>query len=96
MDRAAILGLVVGAVLGGLYAWGQWRSLRQAQQSTAAGLAGQLPAALARLGLLVVILAVLVTVPAEVLNKWWLTGALLVCYSVPFFWRLKQFNRRNK
>lgn len=100
MDRAALLGLVIGAGLGGLYAGWQLRSLRRVAQAPPpeqpARLGGQMPAAMARLAFLVVALVLVVTVPVEVIDRRWLTGALLVCYSAPLFWRLKQLGARNR
>ena len=94
MDQSAWLGLVVGAMLGGAYAWFQLRSLRRGAQqqptATVTGLMTQLPAAIARLGFLVIVMVLLLAAPGEKINKWWLTGSLALFYSVPLFWRLRR------
>lgn len=92
MDTATVTGLAVGAVIGGAYAWFQLRSLRR----EGCGWAEKLRVAVARLASLTFLLVVLFVAPPEVINKWWFTGALVICYSVPFVWGLKQFSSRKK
>jgi hypothetical protein len=93
MDRAALFGLVIGAVVGGAYAWLHLRSLRRAEAAQKAGqpvgVGRQLPGSLARVAMLMLVLVLLATVPDAKVSKWWLTGSLMVCYSVPFFWRMR-------
>ncbi len=100
MGHAALNGAVIGAVIGGGYAWLQLRSLRRTAQAQQAGqpasLGGNAAGAFSRVALLLVaLLVVQLLLPAGQIDKWWLTGALAVSYSVPFFWRLSHMLRRK-
>ncbi len=94
MEQSAWIGLAVGGSIGGAYAWFQLRSLRRTPADAAddqtTGLAPQVPGAVARLTVLVVLLVLLVAVPGEKIHKGWLTGSLAVFYGVPLVWRLRQ------
>jgi hypothetical protein len=94
MNQAALAGLVVGAVLGGAYAWWQLRSLRQQAAARLRGeepkLSRQLVDAVVRIGLLVAVLALVATVPPEKLSRGWLVGAVVLCYTVPFVVKMKR------
>ena len=87
MDQAAIVGVAVGASLGGAYAWWQLRSLRRQNEARLRGAASklsrQLVDAVVRVGLLVVVLALVATVPPEQMSRGWLVGAVVLCYTVP-------------
>jgi Na+/glutamate symporter len=104
MDYPASLGLILGAIIGGAYAAWQLAALRknerlQAQQPGAPKLSAMLPGSMTRVALLVVALVLVqVLVPAEHKTPkfyWCLTGAVVVTYSVPFFWRLKSLMARR-
>ncbi len=94
MDQAAWLGLAVGSIIGGAYAWFQLRSLYRTDKSrdkeSTPGLSGQMAGAGARLLFLATVLVLLVMVPGEKIDKGWLTGSLAVFYGVPLMWRLKK------
>ncbi len=94
MESAAWNGLVAGAVLGGAYAWWQLRSLRRQNE---ARLRGEMPSfgrqlmdSAVRIGLLLVVLALVATVPPSRLSRGWLVGAVVVCYTVPIVVKLRQ------
>src|ERR1041384_2310606 len=98
MDYSAWLGLVLGMAIGGAYAWLQIAALRKnerlmQEQGKSRGPAAMLPGSMMRVAFLLIAL-VLVQVLVVPENKtprfyWCLTGALVVTYSVPFFWKLK-------
>ncbi len=94
MEQSAWTGLGLGAAIGGLYAWFQLRSLQRADQAGGDGkgphLAGHVPGAIGRLGFLMLVLVLLVTVPGDKIDKGWLTGSLAIFYGVPLIWRLKR------
>ncbi len=96
MGQSELLGLGVGAVIGGLYAWLQLRALRrhelrQQQDGRSPSVAGMVPGSMTRVALLLMTL-VLVQVGNQKygwgIHLIWLTFSLGIAYSIPFFWRL--------
>jgi hypothetical protein len=91
------LGLVLGAVIGGTFAWLQMLALRRNEllekQQQLPTLLKQLPGSTGRIAfLLIALVAVQVLFPG--VNLWWLTGSLVVTYAIPFIWQLKdRFSR---
>jgi hypothetical protein len=105
MDFSVALGVMVGMLIGGTYAWLQLSALRknaqrQREQAGTPSVAGIVPGSLLRVGLLLAsLVAVQVLVPAEYKTTrfyWSLTISLALTYGVPFFWKLKDMMSRNK
>ncbi|MCS7047671.1 MAG: hypothetical protein NZ483_00050 [Verrucomicrobiae bacterium] len=100
MDSAAWLGLATGGVLGGAYAAWQLRSLRRQQLAQQRGeptnWTRQAVDSVVRIGLLVVVLALVVMVPADRLHRGWLAGAVIVCYTVPMVMRVRWMLKRTE
>ena len=92
MNTSVGLGLILGLLIGGAFAWLQFQALRrnellEKQQQLPAFLK-QLPRSGVRVAfLLATLVAVQVFFPAA--DKWWLSGTLAVAYGIPFCWRLK-------
>jgi hypothetical protein len=98
MSTSILLGITLGLVIGGAFAWLQLQALRRneliARQQQLPTLLKQLPSSGARVAfLLIALVLVQVFVPAA--NKWWLTGGLAAGYGVPFLWRLLQMAQRK-
>lgn len=100
MDSASWLGLVAGGMLGGAYAAWQLRSLRRQQLAQQRGEPVHWPRqavdSLVRIGLLVLVLALVVTVPPERMHRGWLAGAVLVGYTVPLVIRVRQMWKQTQ
>lgn len=100
MDAAAWMGLATGGVLGGAYAAWQLHSLRRQQRAQQRGEATnwtrQAVDSVVRIGLLVVVLMLVVTVPSERLHRGWLAGAVIVCYTVPMVMRVWWMVKRTQ
>ncbi len=98
MDKAAWLGLGLGTIMGGTYAWLHVAALKRdwtRQQQGKPPETGRLlsGASVRVLVFLAVLFAVLQYTDA---NKWWLGGSLAVAYGVPFFWGLKVLLAQKK
>lgn len=97
MNESIWLGLVLGMVIGGIFAWLQFQALRRNEmlerKQQLPSLLKQLPGSAGRIAfLLVALVAVQVLFPG--VNLWWLTGSLVVTYAIPFVWKLKdRFSR---
>jgi hypothetical protein len=89
LDRPAVLGLVWGIIIGGVYITLQRAGLqRKTPPTEPRGMVGMVPGAIGRLVLLVVAWwAVFRFTDAD---KYWLTGALFVTYTAPLLWQVKQ------
>jgi hypothetical protein len=91
MNTSVVLGLILGLVIGGAFAWLQLQALRRNEllekRQELSTLLKQIPGSGARVAFLLVTL-VLVQVLVPTANKWWLTGGLAVGYGIPFLWRL--------
>jgi hypothetical protein len=89
METPAILGVVVGSVIGGIYVVWQALDLRRQQAAAADGKVLALaPSAVLRLVL--VAGGWWVAYHFTKVDKWWLTGSLLLTYSLPLVWQLKK------
>lgn len=90
LDRPAIIGVVCGLLIGATCAALQIRELRQKNRETGVPGVGRLvPGALGRLVFTGV--AVWVVFKCTEANKYWLTGALVVSYTVPLLLQLAKF-----
>jgi hypothetical protein len=89
VNKPAVLGLVLGAVIGGAYVALQRLELRKKNATIQPhGVWTLVPGAVARLAFLVV--AWWLAFQFTEADKYWLTGALVVAYSLPLVWQLKQ------
>ena len=90
LDRPALLGIVFGIIIGGIYIALQQRALRQkAATPPPGGVVALVPGAAGRLMFLIV--AWWLVFEFTDANKYWLTGALVVTYTAPLLGQLKQF-----
>ena len=93
MSISILLGIIMGLVIGGVFAWLQLQALRRNEliekRQQLPTLLKQIPGSGMRVAFLLIAL-VLVQVLVPSANKWWLSGALAVGYGVPFLWRLLQ------
>jgi hypothetical protein len=89
MDQPAWIGLVLGTLIGVVYvAWQAWDLRRQKAASPAGN-----PLALAPLAALrLVLLAGGWWLAYRFTNadKWWLTGSIIVAYSLPLVWQVRR------
>jgi hypothetical protein len=104
MDSSRVLGIVLGVLIGGSYALLQIRALRRheermKQSGQSPSVAGMVPGSMIRVALLLASL-VLVQVGCQQfgwnVSLTWLMVSLVMAYSIPFFWRLKDIASRNK
>lgn len=90
LDRPAIVGIVLGVIIGGIYIALQRNALRQGNAPPPPrGVVAFVPGAAARLVFLVV--AWWLAFEFTDANKYWLTGALVVTYTAPLLSQLKEF-----
>jgi hypothetical protein len=90
LDRPALLGIVFGVIIGGIYIALQRNALRkQPASSHPRGVVTLVPGAAARLVFLIV--AWWLAFEYTDANKYWLTGALVVTYTAPLLGQLKEF-----
>jgi hypothetical protein len=89
IDRPAMLGIVFGVMIGGVYIVLQRSALRkQPVPSHPRGVVALVPGAAARLVFLIV--AWWLVFEFTDANKYWLTGALVVTYTAPLLSQLKE------
>jgi hypothetical protein len=89
VSKPAILGVALGAVIGFVYIALQRLELRRKNATIQPrGIWSLVPGAAARLAFLVV--AWWLAFQFTDADKYWLTGALVVSYSLPLVWQLKQ------
>lgn len=89
MNKPVLLGLVLGALIGGVYIALQRADLRRRDKTIQAhGILSLLLRAAARLVFLMV--AWWLAFQFTEADKYWLTGTLAVAYSLPLVWQLKQ------
>jgi len=89
LDRPAVLGIVWGVVIGGVYIGLQWKELHQKRQAIQPrGVVALVPGAAGRIVLLVV--AWWLVFKFTDADKYWLTGALVVTYTAPLLVQLRQ------
>ncbi len=89
LDRSAILGIVFGVVIGGIYIALQRNALRQNNTAPPPrGVVALVPGAAGRLVFLVA--AWWLVFEFTDANKYWLTGALVVTYTAPLLSQLKE------
>jgi len=88
-DRAALTGLLWGAAIGIIYVAFQRAELRRKNATIQPkGVRVLVPGAVGRLVFLVV--AWWLVFEFTDANKYWLTGSLVVAYSLPLLWQLKE------
>ena len=88
-DRPAVLGIVFGVIIGGIYIALQRWELRQKNTTLQPrGVVALVPGAVGRLVFLVV--AWWLVFEFTEADKYWLTGALVVTYTAPLLVQLKQ------
>ncbi|HUI06472.1 MAG TPA: hypothetical protein VL486_05650 [Verrucomicrobiae bacterium] len=92
MNSSILLGITLGTLIGGAFAWMQLRAARRNEllqrQQQSPEILRQVPGSLTRVAfLLMALVAVQVFFPQA--DKWCLSGALVVAYGIPFFWRLR-------
>ena len=89
LDRPAVLGIVFGVIIGGVYITLQRRELRQKSATIQPrGVAALAPGAAGRLVFLVA--AWWLVFKFTEADKYWLTGALVVTYTAPLLVQLRQ------
>jgi len=89
MNQPQWLGLALGIVIGGVYVALQRAELRRKDTTIQPrGVLALVPGAVGRLAFLVV--AWWLAFQFTSADKYWLTGALVVSYSLPLVWQLKQ------
>ena len=89
LDRPAMLGIVFGVVIGAVYfALQRWELRQKNQQLQPKGVMVLIPGAIARLA--VAMMMIFLVFQFTDANKYWLTGALLVTYTAPLLWQLKE------
>lgn len=89
MDAPAIIGLVCGVAIGGVYvAWQAWDLRRQKAASPDGRVLALAPSAALRLVL--VAGGWWASYQFAGADKWWLTGSLLVTYSLPLVWQVRR------
>ena len=89
LDRPAILGIVFGVIIGGVYIALQRNALRQKAAATPPrGVVALVPGAAARLLFLIVAWWLAFTLAGA--DRYWLTGALVVTYTAPLLVQLRQ------
>jgi hypothetical protein len=90
LDQPAILGIVFGALIGGVHAALQIVELRQRNRTMQLkGVGVLIPGAVGRL--LFVVVAWWLAIRFAGADKYWLTGALVVTYTAPLLVQLKEF-----
>ncbi len=89
LDRSAILGIVFGVAIGGVYiALQRWELRQKSLTVQPKGVRVLIPGAVARL--LFVVVAWWSAFQFADANKYWLTGALFVTYTASLLWQLKE------
>jgi len=89
LDRPAILGIVCGVLIGGVYIALQRRELRRKSETIQPrGVVALAPGAMGRLVFLVV--AWWLVFKFTDADKYWLTGALVVTYTAPLLVQVRQ------
>jgi hypothetical protein len=98
MDNSSWLGLGLGTVIGGAYAWLHLWSLKRSwvrqQQGQQPNVGRQMFGAMLRV--LAFAAAMFVALQYTSANKWWLGGSLALAYGVPFLWRLRVLTSQKK
>jgi len=92
MNSSILLGITLGILIGGSFAWLQLRAARRNEllqkQQQSPEILRQVPGSMTRVAyLLMALVAAQVFFPHA--DKWCLSAALVVAYGIPFFWRLK-------
>jgi len=94
MSQPAALGLVLGALIGAGYVALQRVDLRRRQGNAALRGVGSLACA-AAFRLLFLVVAWWLAFRFTEADKYWLTGALAVTYSLPLLWHVKRMLPKN-
>ncbi len=99
MDLSAILGLVLGALIGMAFAWLQLQALRRnellEQQKEVPGWLKQVPGSMGRVAFLLMAF-VLAQILFPVANVVWMAAGVAVAYAIPFILRLRDKYRRKE
>jgi hypothetical protein len=97
MNSSIWLGVILGVMIGGTFAWLQMLALRRNEmlekQERLPGFLRLIPGSMGRVAFLLLAL-VLAQVRFPGVNLWWLTGSLIVTYAIPFVWRLRDPSRK--
>jgi hypothetical protein len=89
VDRPAIIGLVLGGAIGLIYCgWQLWDLRRQKKASPTGNPVALAPGAALRL--VVGAGAWWLAFRFTDADKWWLTGSLIVTYSLPLVWQVRK------
>jgi glucose uptake protein GlcU len=89
LNRAAVLGIVFGALIGAVHTALQIRELRQKNKTVQPkGVNVLIPGAVGRI--VFVVVAWWLAFEFTDADKYWLTGALVVTYTAPLLVQLKQ------
>ena len=87
-----VIGLLLGIIIGGLFAWLQLQALRRNEllekQEKLPKLLKQIPGSGGRCAILLLAL-VLAQVIFPTANLLWMTGGFLITYAIPFLLRLR-------
>ena len=100
MDQAKLLGLLIGAVIGAMYAAWQLRALArhermQREQGQAPKVTSMIPGSMIRVAvLLIVLVGVQMLFPKA--NLLWVAFGVGLAYGIPFLWRLWLMYSRRK
>jgi len=91
----AVIGIILGAAIGGGYVvWQRWELRQRYSLVQPRGMFALVPGAIGRLVFLVA--AWWLAFRFANADKYWLTGALVVTYTAPLLVQLKQFIFPNK
>jgi hypothetical protein len=89
LDCPAVLGIVFGVIIGGIYiALQRWELRKKNAMLQPRGVVTLVPGAVGRLAFLVVAWWLIFNFTEA--DKYWLTGALVVTYTAPLLVQLKQ------
>ncbi len=89
MDRPAFIGLVLGGAIGLVYCgWQLWDLRRQKKAAPTGNPVAMAPGVALRL--VFVALAWWLAFRFTEADKWWLTGSLVVTYSLPLVWQMRK------
>jgi nicotinamide riboside transporter PnuC len=89
-----ILGTILGMIIGGLFAWFQWRAVVRYEKDMESGRLTRLPGAMSRVALLLLVLVgVQFILPPG--SLWYVTGGLLAAMLLPMSLRLRRMMQHS-